>query len=173
MLYWQQPSRKKPPDRGPKIVSIHSMSSVESTPVGLQPDGQVISRCGLICNTCTAYTTGACPGCHQLAAGECVIRDCADLKGTSCLDCQAPSCYHFEAYALRRQMMNAKAQRYYRLLNSSPGGSQRAAACGCRSGRASAGAGCGSGCGGCAAASGGCPATRAVAALLSATSTAP
>lgn len=155
-----------------------SKNAAEPTPVGLQPDGQVISRCGLICNTCTAYMTGACPGCHRLAAGECVIRDCAELKGTSCLDCQASSCYHFEAYALRRQMMNAKAQRYHRLLNAANGQRQGVSG-GCRAGCGTSGAaaGCGTGCGqgcpvaskGCATSSGGCPAARAVAALAALT----
>lgn len=107
--------------------------------MGLQPDGQIISRCGLICNTCTAYMTGACPGCHMLETGECVIRDCADLLGTSCLDCQADACYHFEAYAIRRQLMNSKAKQYYRRLNPVSGNGQ-AASCG--------GGGCASG-GGC------------------------
>ena len=128
-----------------------SASSAGETPVGLQPDGQIISRCGLICNTCTAYMTGACPGCHALEAGECVLRDCADLRGTSCLDCRAPSCYHFEAYHIRRQLMNSKAKRYHRLINPAgaggegPGGAARAGCCR---------GGCGAG-GGCA-----CPAAR-------------
>lgn len=140
--------------------------SVGNTPVGLQPDGLIVSRCGLVCNTCTAFMTGACPGCHALERGECVIRDCADLRGTSCLDCQADACYHFEAYAIRRTLMNSKAKRFYRLLN--PTGSASGRGGGCGSGGCGSG-GCGSGgCGpvaadgsissgnGCA----GCPAAR-------------
>lgn len=122
--------------------------SEEKTPVGLQPDGLIVSRCGLVCNTCTAFMTGACPGCHALEQGECVIRDCADLRGTSCLDCQADSCYHFEAYAIRRTLMNSKAKRFYRLLNPTGG----TAGCG---GGCGTGGGCGSG-GGCGRAGGGC-----------------
>src|SRR5690625_4146515 len=101
-------------------MEVNALSlQIDITPVGLQPDGQIISRCGLICNTCTAYMTGACPGCHKLQSGECVVRDCADLQGTRCLDCEASSCYHFEAYTIRRQMMNSKAKRFYRLMNPS------------------------------------------------------
>lgn len=120
---------------------------------GLRP-GDIVSRCGLLCNTCSAYVTGACPGCPNLQTGECVVRDCADLKGTSCLDCEAHSCYHFEAYAWRRKSMNAKAKRYLRLTGMSgttvPGnGCSPEGKCG------SAG-----GCGGCSLKDAGCPAAR-------------
>lgn len=124
--------------------------SGEKTPIGLQPDGTIISRCGLVCNTCTAFITGACPGCHALKQGECVIRDCADLQGTSCLDCQVNACYHFEAYAIRRALMNAKAKRFYRLMNSVAGARAGSGCGGC------AARGCGQGGGCCAAGGGGC-----------------
>lgn len=116
--------------------------------------GDIVSRCGLLCNTCAAYVAGICPGCPNLSTGECVIRDCAEKKGTSCLDCQADSCYHFEAYAWRRKTMNALAKRYLRLT----GAVKRAKGGGCGAG------GCGScatgGCGGCSLKNGGCPAAR-------------
>ncbi|MFO7265380.1 MAG: DUF3795 domain-containing protein [Limnochordales bacterium] len=114
--------------------------------------GDIVSRCGLLCNTCPAYIAGVCPGCPNLAAGECVIRDCAERKGTSCLDCQADSCYHFEAYAWRRKTMNALAKRYMRLTGMSRGAKRAgcgAGGCGCAAGDC---AGCGS--------RGGCPAAR-------------
>lgn len=117
--------------------------------------GDIISRCGLLCNTCSAYIAGVCPGCPSLDQGECVLRDCADLKGTSCLDCQAVSCHHFEAYFWRRQVMNARAKEYMRLT----GRARRASAgvgCGCSAGGAARGCGC---------ASGGCPAARLAANL--------
>src|SRR5690606_16379851 len=90
--------------------------------------GDIVSRCGLLCNTCSAYIAGACPGCPSLETGECVIRDCAELKGTSCLDCQADSCYHFEAYVWRRKTMNAVAKRFFRLTRQGAAEAARAAA---------------------------------------------
>jgi len=125
---------------------------------GLKP-GDIVSRCGLLCNTCSAYIAGICPGCPNLEQGECVLRDCADLKGTSCLDCQATSCHHFEAYVWRRRVMNAQAKEYMRLAGlmrrRTPG-----AACGCAAGGGTAKAGCG----GCSV-RGGCPAARLAASL--------
>ena len=129
----------------PPPWSISPVSAAK-TPVGLQPDGLIVSRCGLVCNTCTAFMTGACPGCHALERGECVIRDCADLRGTSCLDCEADACYHFEAYAIRRSLMNSKAKRFYRLLNGT-GGTGGAAGSGC--GGCCGNGGCGRQGGGC------------------------
>ncbi|HEY8418241.1 MAG TPA: hypothetical protein VIK93_09435 [Limnochordales bacterium] len=155
--------------------------------VRLRP-GDIVSRCGLLCNTCSAYITGACPGCPSLETGECVLRDCADLKGTSCLDCQAPSCHHFEAYTWRRRLMQEKAKHFLRLARSlrragaAPGAGAVAGCgggCGCaaRANGAGAGASAGAagatgaakaaGCGGCAAA-GGCPAARLAGALAAA-----
>lgn len=128
---------------------IESMSVKELRP------GDIVSRCGLLCNTCSAYMTGACPGCPSLETGVCVIRDCADLKGTSCLDCQADSCYHFEAYVWRRKTMNSIAKRYFRLTGMSTTRTGVGGGCG-------TGGGCGSGggCGGCSLKGGGCPAAR-------------
>src|SRR5690606_894930 len=133
--------------------------------------GDIVSRCGLLCNTCSAYLAGACPGCPSLETGECVIRDCAELKGTSCLDCQADSCYHFEAYVWRRKTMNAVAKRFFRLTRQ--GGAAAAGAAGAAAAGRAAGAcgtggcgGCGTGggstggCGGCSLKNGGCPAAR-------------
>lgn len=114
--------------------------------------GDIVSRCGLLCNTCSAYIAGVCPGCPNLETGECVIRDCADLKGTSCLDCQATSCYHFEAYAWRRKTMNSVAKRYFRLTGQS---TTRVKGGGCAAGGCTSG-----GCGGCSLKGGGCPAAR-------------
>lgn len=131
--------------------------------------GDIVSRCGLLCNTCSAYITGACPGCPSLETGECVLRDCADLKGTSCLDCQAVSCHHFEAYRLRRRLMQEKAKHFLRLAGvarrdgAAAGGCGTGGGCGCATG---AGAGT-SGCGGCSA-RGACPATRLAGALAAA-----
>src|SRR5690606_16786534 len=125
---------------------------------GLKP-GDIVSRCGLLCNTCSAYIAGICPGCPSLEQGECVLRDCADLKGTSCLDCQATSCYHFEAYAWRRRAMNEQAKEYMRLAGltkqRTPGA---AGGCGTADGTAKAG------CGGCSVRNG-CPAARLAASL--------
>jgi len=133
--------------------------------------GDIVSRCGLLCNTCSAYIAGACPGCPSLETGECVIRDCAELKGTSCLDCQADSCYHFEAYVWRRKTMNAVAKRFFRLTRQ--GGAAAAGAAGAAAAGRAAGAcgtggcgGCGTGggstggCGGCSLKNSGCPAAR-------------
>lgn len=131
--------RQRPAEADREVNAL--FGNLEPTPVGLQADGRIISRCGLVCNTCTAFLTGACLGCDQLSTGDCVIRDCADLQGTSCLDCQASSCYHFEAYPIRRQLMNARAKRFYRLLN--PNGLEGK---GCGSGGGCSGGG---GCGGC------------------------
>ena len=107
----------------------------------------------------------------SLETGECVIRDCAELKGTSCLDCQADSCYHFEAYVWRRKTMNAVAKRFFRLTRQ--GGAAAAGAAGAAAAGRAAGAcgtggcgGCGTGggstggCGGCSLKNGGCPAAR-------------
>lgn len=122
---------------------------IQPTPVDTLRPGDIVSRCGLLCNTCSAYLTGACPGCPSLEQGDCVIRDCADLKGTNCLDCEATSCYHFEAYTWRRKSMNAKAKHYVRI--TSPDGQVQH---GCGSG-----GGCSSGgCGGCSLQESGCPA---------------
>lgn len=121
---------------------------------GARP-GDIVSRCGLLCNTCSAYITGACPGCPSLETGECIIRDCAEKKGTSCLDCEVDSCYHFEAYAWRRKTMNAKAKRYFRLTGMST--TRTIAGGGCGTG---GGCGSGGGCGGCSLKESGCPATR-------------
>ena len=152
--------------------------------------GDIVSRCGLLCNTCSAYITGACPGCPSLETGECVLRDCADLKGTSCLDCQATSCHHFEAYTWRRRLMQEKAKHFLRLARSArPAGTAAGAAvvtgcggCGCSakangggpgaSAAAAGAAGTGEtaamgGCGGCALA-GGCPAARLAGVLAAA-----
>lgn len=141
------------------------MTSAANAPAaapGLRP-GDIVSRCGLLCNTCSAYITGACPGCPNLETGECVLRDCADLKGTSCLDCQAPSCHHFEAYTWRRRIMNAKAKQFLRLVR--PQGAATGGGCGCGSGGGCAAAGGGGGgCSGCSV-KGGCPGSRLAVAL--------
>src|SRR5690625_2596806 len=137
-------------------IHIQSTSVEAPTPVDTLRPGDIVSRCGLLCNTCSAYLTGACPGCPSLETGDCVIRDCADLKGTNCLDCEATSCYHFESYTWRRRSMNAVAKHDVRI--TSPDG------------KASTGGGCstggccgtaGGGCGGCTLMeSEGCPAAR-------------
>lgn len=128
---------------------------IQIAPVDGYRPGDIVSRCGLLCNTCSAYITGACPGCPSLETGECVIRDCAEKKGTSCLDCEADSCYHFEAYGWRRKTMNAKAKRYFRLTGMSTTKTNVAGGCG-----SSGGCGTGGGCGGCSFKDSGCPAAR-------------
>lgn len=120
--------------------------------------GDIVSRCGLLCNTCSAYIAGACPGCPSLETGECVIRDCAERKGTSCLDCPVESCYHFEAYAWRRKTMKAVAKRYFRL--SGMNAVAPATSSGCSGGGCAPRGGAGGGCGGCSLKNGGCPAAR-------------
>lgn len=127
---------------------------IQPTPGDALEPGAIVSRCGLLCNTCSAYLTGACPGCPSLSAGECVIKDCADLKGTSCLDCRATSCYHFEAYTWRRKAMNAVAKHYVRLTSPE---SKASAGGGCGTG---GGCGSGGGCGGCSLREQGCPAAQ-------------
>lgn len=106
-----------------------------------QPDiaeleGWTISRCGLVCDTCPAFKIGVCGGCPSLSKGMCVIRDCVDRQGIkSCADCMRPSCYHFEAFAARREAMKLLTKEVLRrdrlvFAKSNPGG----------------GGGCGGGC---------------------------
>lgn len=134
-------------------LAIH----IQPTPATPGP-GDIVSRCGLLCNTCSAYLTGACPGCPNLGEGECVIKDCADLKGTNCLDCQATSCYHFDAYPWRRKAMNAVVKHYVRLTSQQDKGQRTASSC-TTSPSAS------SGCSGCSYLEAGCPAAGTAGAL--------
>src|SRR5690606_30469963 len=109
--------------------------------------GDIVSRCGLLCNTCSAYIAGACPRCPGPATGDSDILVCAQLHGTSCLDCQADSCYPSEAYVWRRKTKNAVAKRFFRLTRQ--GGAAAAGAAGAAPAGRAAGA-CGNGgCGGC------------------------
>lgn len=82
--------------------------AAEARPANAPEDlqGHLVSRCGVLCDTCPAYRQGACPGCPHLEAGECAIRDCADrLAAGRCWECPQDSCYHFEALAARREAM--------------------------------------------------------------------
>lgn len=76
------------------------------------PDnGHIVSKCGLYCDTCPAFQNGLCDGCPKLGPGDCVVRDCAHRKQiSSCHDCELDSCYHFEAYTIRRQLMRERTK---------------------------------------------------------------
>ncbi len=118
---------------------------------------RIVSKCGFYCDTCPAFQNGLCAGCPRLGPDECVVRDCAHRKEIeTCLDCELDSCYHFEAYAARRQLMRQRTRAY--LAKEKAAGRSAAGGCGgCASGGCGAG-GCGAGgCGGCglAAAAGG------------------
>lgn len=98
-------------------------------PRGLE--GHLVSRCGVLCETCPAYRQGVCPGCPHLEPGECPVRDCADrLAGGQCGECAQPSCYHFEALAARREAMRLSARRRRLLMarEGPPAGSPHAVA---------------------------------------------
>lgn len=76
------------------------------------PSGHLVSRCGILCDTCPAYRQGLCPGCPFLDAGECAVRDCADrIAAGACGECEQPSCYQFELFAERRRAMQAITRR--------------------------------------------------------------
>lgn len=121
-------------------------------------DGErhIVSKCGLYCDTCPAFQNGLCNGCPRLGPDECVVRDCAHRKEIeTCLDCELDSCYHFEAYAARRQLMRQRTRAYLAKEKTlgkqaaGAGGCGGCAAGGCASGGCGSG-GCGSGgCGGC------------------------
>lgn len=112
-------------------------------------DGRhIVSKCGLYCDTCPAFIHGLCQGCPKLSLDDCVVKACAHRKEiATCHDCEKESCYHFEAYYERRQMMRRRVKR---LL-----GKQSAYAY--RQGEVPAKSGCGSGggCGGCGTTGGG------------------
>jgi|GEM_PF-1800364 len=129
-------------------------------------DGErhIVSKCGLYCDTCPAFQHGLCQGCPRLELGECVVRDCAHLKEVgTCHDCELDSCYHFEAYTARRQLMRERTKH---LIAKVGRPSSKAAGLGCGGG---CGGGCGTakgsgGCSGCSL-SGGCSALKMLEAL--------
>lgn len=120
----------------------------------VQVEDWVVSRCGLVCNTCPAYKIGICGGCPSLSTGECVIRDCVDRQGiASCAECTRSSCYHWEAYAARRQAVKLmtkdaiRRERFAYYLSGNPAGSCGTGGCGSGCGTGSCGTS--GGCGGC------------------------
>ena len=134
-------------------------------------DGElhVVSKCGLYCDTCPAFRNGLCNGCPRLEMDDCVVRDCAHRRNVAtCQDCELDSCYHFEAYTIRRQLMRERTKA---LLRRTSAGGAAASACSTGCG----GGGCGGcqsrgasgGCSGCASSSaaGGCAAVRMLEAL--------
>lgn len=135
---------------------------------------RIVSRCGLYCDTCPAFHQGLCNGCPSLGLGECVVRDCAHLKTIdSCHDCELESCYHFEAYTVRRQLMRERTKalltRYKALGITVEGSSGGCGSGGCGSGGCGSG-GCGSGgasggCAGCSSA-GSCGVAKVIEALI-------
>lgn len=141
-------------------------------------DGErrIVSKCGLYCDTCPAFHHGLCNGCPRLDMGDCVVRDCAHLKEVgTCHDCQLDSCYHFEAYTARRQMMRertrilmAKLKNQGDLQQDALDGTGGCGGCG-SGGGCGTGGGCGSGggCSGCSVATqdGGCGAMKIIEAL--------
>lgn len=127
---------------------------------------RIVSKCGLYCDTCPAFQNGLCNGCPRLELGDCVVRDCAHLKEVgTCHDCELDSCYHFEAYTARRQLMRERTKSLMKKLGRLEPAS---AAKGCGGG-CGGGGGCGTGqaSGGCAGCSlaGGCSAIKMLEAL--------
>lgn len=96
----------------------------------------IVSKCGLYCDTCPAFQNGLCNGCPRLEMDDCVVRDCAHRKEiASCHDCELDSCYHFEAYTIRRRLMRERTRALLKRVKTD--------------GEATAsGGGCGGGCGG-------------------------
>lgn len=76
-------------------------------------DGRhIVSKCGLYCDTCPAFIHGLCQGCPKLSLDDCVVKACAHRKEIdTCHDCERDSCYHFEAYYERRQMIRRRTKR--------------------------------------------------------------
>lgn len=136
------------------------MSSRDNALWSETEDGRhIVSKCGLYCDTCPAFIHGLCAGCPRLSLDDCIVKACAHRKEIdTCLDCERDSCYHFEAYFERRQMIRRRMKRL--MARKSLADQDR--------GEAKVARGCGSGgCGGCSAAgscgvqgscSGGCPA---------------
>lgn len=130
-------------------------------------DGErhIVSKCGLYCDTCPAFQNGLCSGCPRLELGDCVVRDCAHLKKVgTCYDCELDSCYHFEAYTARRQLMRERTKSLMKKmgrLDPAAGGG------GCGGCGKSGGCGSGNGSNGCAGCSlsGGCSALKMLEAL--------
>ena len=121
------------------------MSSVDGPFWTQVEDGEfhIVSKCGLYCDTCPAFQNGLCKGCPRLEIDDCVVRDCAHRKNVAtCHDCELDSCYHFEAYAARRELMRERIKAYTRVVS------------GGRSGKSAGGCGGGCGAGGCG--TGGC-----------------
>src|SRR5690625_7350020 len=76
-------------------------------------DGRhIVSKCGIYCDTCPAFIHGLCQGCPKLSMDDCVVKACAHRKEIdTCYDCERDSCYHFEAYYERRQMIRRRTKR--------------------------------------------------------------
>lgn len=122
----------------------------------------IVSKCGLYCDTCPAFIHGLCQGCPKLSLDDCVVKACAHRKEiNTCQECTRDSCYHFEAYYERRQMVRRRTKRLMTRGASTAYSRGEVPARGCGSG------GCGSasgGCGGCGTANttGGCGAVQRI-----------
>lgn len=120
----------------------------------------IVSKCGLYCDTCPAFIQGLCQGCPKLSLDDCVVKACAHRKEIStCSECERDSCYHFEAYYERRQMVRRRTKRLMGKQSAADYASGAVPAKGgCGSGGCSSG-GCSSGgCGVSSSTSGGCSA---------------
>lgn len=132
-------------------------------------DGElhIVSKCGLYCDTCPAFQNGLCNGCPRLEMDDCVVRDCAHRKNiASCHDCELDSCYHFEAYTIRRQLMRERTKAYMKLV-SKDGVGKSSGGCGGGCGSGGCGGGASGGCSGCSSSNGagGCAAIKMIEAL--------
>src|SRR5690625_1835282 len=86
--------------------------STDSIWVETEDGKHIVSKCGLYCDTCPAFIHGLCAGCPKLSLEDCVVKACAHRKEiNTCLDCERDSCYHFEAYYERRQMVRRRTKR--------------------------------------------------------------
>lgn len=130
-------------------------------------DGErhVVSKCGLYCDTCPAFQHGLCDGCPRLELGDCVVRDCAHLKKVgTCYDCELDSCYHFEAYTARRQLMRERTKSLMTKLGRLDPSASKSGCGGCGSGGGCGSCGTSGGCAGCSL-KGGCSAIKMLEAL--------
>lgn len=148
------------------------MSSVDGPLWTQTEDGEmhIVSKCGLYCDTCPAFQNGLCNGCPRLEIDDCVVRDCAHRKNlASCHDCELDSCYHFEAYAIRRALMRERTKAYMKLVGSSEKGTGGcgSGSCGGACGAGGCGSGASGGCSGCSSSNGagGCAAIKMIEAL--------
>ncbi|NLN28614.1 MAG: DUF3795 domain-containing protein [Firmicutes bacterium] len=129
----------------------------------------IVSKCGLYCDTCPAFIHGLCAGCPKLSLEDCVVKACAHRKEiATCQECTRDSCYHFEAYYERRQMVRRRTKRL--MARGAKAGTAQGdvpvRACG-PGGCGPAGGGCG-GCGVAANGAGGCSAVERIMARLNA-----